>query len=151
MGGPIRNILTETRDLTLEIVQKHTRLTWGSLDPWGTDLPATFTVRDIDPAIHAAQCPAFYKRTRSTMIAKRIKASSDKASMKSLNLEKSKFQWHEPNGNIIQDGPTMLYLLLTKVNSSVRVGISALKSNLMTATLPKFSNNVIKLLDYMSS
>ena len=149
-NGPTKNILTETRELTLEMIQKHACTTWGNLDPWATNLPASFTVRTIDPATHASQRSVFFRRTRSTMIAKRIKASLDKASMKSLNLEKSKFQWRDANGTIHNDGPTMLYLILTKVNPSVRVGISSLKQNLMSANLPKFQHNVIKLLDYMS-
>ena len=133
------------------MVQKHARTTWGNLDPWATNLPPTLNVRAIDPATHAAQRPVFYRRARSTMIAKRIKATLDKASMKSLNLEKAKFQWKEANGAIQNDGPTMLFIILTKVNPSVRVGISSLKSNLMTATMPKFQHNVIKMLDYMSA
>ena len=45
----------------------------------------------------------------------------------------------------------MLWLIMSKINPSVRVGVSTLKSNLMTATLPKFQHNVLKLLDYMVS
>ena len=43
----------------------------------------------------------------------------------------------------------MLWLLLTKVNPSVYVGILSLKTNLMTSNLPKFQHNVDNMLDYM--
>ena len=59
--GPTRNIITHTCELTLKMVQKHARTTFGTLDPWGNDLPATFLVRTIDPATHAAQHPVFYR------------------------------------------------------------------------------------------
>ena len=45
----------------------------------------------------------------------------------------------------------MLYLLLTKINPSVCVGILTLKVNLATATLPQFNHCVDQLLDYMES
>ena len=83
------------------------------------------------------------------MIAKRIEASLSSASLKSLMLEKEEFTWTEANGTKHYDGPTMLWLILSKVNPSVRVGISALKTSLSTATLPTFKHNVIDLLDYM--
>ena len=83
------------------------------------------------------------------MIAKRIEASLDKASLKSLMLEKKKFQWRGVTSTVNNDGPTMLFLILSKINPSVRVGISALKTNLASATMPKFKHNVSGLLDYM--
>ena len=133
-----RNILVNTREITLEMMQKHARTTWGNLNNFNDPLPANFMVREIDPATYAAQRPHFYRRTRATMIAKRIEASLDKASKKSLFLDKAKFQWIDVNGTINNDGPTMLWLIMSKINPSVRVGVSTLKSNLMTATLPKF-------------
>ena len=85
------------------------------------------------------------------MIAKRIKASLDKNSLKSLTIHKAKYQWTETNGIINNNGQTMLYLLLTKINPSVRVRISTLKTNLVTATLPKFNHNVDQLFDFMET
>ena len=86
---------------------------------------------------------------RSIIIAKRIEASLDHQSLKSLMLEKRQFQWRDVTGTTNNDGPTMLYLILSKINPSVRVGISTLKTNLASATLPKFRHDVAELLDYM--
>ena len=102
-GDDTRNILVNTREITLEMVQKHARTTWGELLAFNDPLPDDFAVRAIDPATHAPQRPHFYRRVRSTMIAKRIEASLDKASLKSLFLDKAKFQWTEENGNINND------------------------------------------------
>ena len=149
IANEVRNILSNTRELTVEMLQKHARTTWGNLAPWADPLPMDFDVRAIDPATHAAQRPHFYRRVRSTMIAKRIEASLDSVSRKSLFLDKKKFQWTETNGTINNDGPTMLFLIVTKINPSVRVGISTLKMNLMTATLPKFEHSIPDMIDYM--
>ena len=145
----VRNILSNTRELTVEMLQKHARTTWGNLSNFADPLPLDFDVRAIDPATHAVQRPHFFRRVRSMMIAKRIEASLDSVSKKSLFLDKKKFQWTEGNGTINNDGPTMLFLIMTKINPSVRVGISTLKMNLMTATLPKFEHSVPALIDYM--
>ena len=83
------------------------------------------------------------------MIAKRIERSLDPASLKTLNTDKRKFQWVATNGTIYNDGPTMLFLLMSKVNPSVRVGIAALKMNIQTATLPKFNHNLPKMVEYI--
>ena len=54
-----RNIMTKTREITLEMVQKHARTTWGPRDPWENPLPNSFDVREINPATHASQRPTF--------------------------------------------------------------------------------------------
>ena len=107
-----RSILTQAREITLEMVQKAARRTWAALAPafvWTDPLPAVFTVGAIDPAANVAQRPQFYRRTRSIMIAKRITASLDKDSHTSLMLERQSFSWTEANGTIHYDGPTMLF------------------------------------------
>lgn len=43
----------------------------------------------------------------------------------------------------------MLYLILSKINPSVKVGISSLKHNLFQITIEKFKHNVDEMLDYM--
>ena len=53
-------------------------------------------------------------------------------------LDKKKFQWTDNNALINNDGPIMLWLIMTKINPSVRVGVSTLKSNLININLPKF-------------
>ena len=133
------------------MMQKLARRTWGNLTgiAWIDPLPAVLTVFDIDPAGQASQRPQFFRRTRSVMIAKRIENSLSKASLKSLMLEKLKFIWTDTNGTEHLDGPTMLWILLAKINPSVRVGISSLKTNLTNATMPMYKHDVVELLDYM--
>ena len=150
-AGTTRSILVSAREITLEDVQKAARNTWDQTTAYPVALALPFAVRDIDPAAHNAQRPQFHNRVKSAMIAKRIEASLDKNSLKSLLIHKAKYQWTETNGIVNNDGPTMLYLLLTKINPSVRVGISTLKTNLATASLPKFNHSVDQLFDFMET
>ena len=64
-------------------------------------------------------------------------------------LDKVKFTWTETNWTTHFDGPIMLWILLAKINPSVQVGSSSLKTNLTTATIPMYKHDVIELLDYM--
>ena len=85
-AGTTRNILTHARELTLEMVQKATRRTWMAVAPpipFATAMPPNLNIATIDPATNAAQRPQFFRRTRAVMIAKRIEASLDQASLQS--------------------------------------------------------------------
>lgn len=147
-----RWLLKNARRITLEMIQKASRRTWMALTPaipFTDPMPNTFDAVDLDPATSAAQRPQFYRRIRSLMISKRIEGSLDKASLASLMLEKSKFEWTQTDGTVLHDGPTILYLILSKINPSVKVGVSSLKHNLSHATMDKFKHNVDDLLDYM--
>ena len=43
-----KSIVTHSKNLTIELVQRHARTTWGSItDPWDSALPQDFIVRDI--------------------------------------------------------------------------------------------------------
>ena len=113
-AGTTRNILTDSRRMTVEMVQKASRRTWMAVNPpipWADPMPAAFDVNHIDPAANAAQRPQFYWRTCSQMIAKRIEHSLDKDSLASLMLDRSKFQWTCADGTIVNDGPTFNFLL----------------------------------------
>ena len=146
-----KSLLSKAREINLTMMQKLARRTWGNLTglTWTDPLPAALTVFDIDPAAQATQRPQFFRRIRSVMIAKRIENSLSKASLKSLMLEKLKFIWTDSTGTEHLDGPTMLWILLAKINPSVRVGISSLKTNLTNATMPMYKHDVVELLDYM--
>ena len=118
-AGTERNILTDLRRMTVEMVQKTSRRVWMALAPaipWADPMPTNFNVPNIDPAANAAQRPQFFRHTHSQMIAKRIKHSLDKASLASLMLERNTFEWMCADGTIVHNGPTMLFLILSKIN-----------------------------------
>ena len=64
-------------------------------------------------------------------------------------LEKVNFTWTETTGTVFFDGPTMLWILLSKTNPFVCVGLSFLKANLLTTTMTIYTRDVVNLLDYI--
>ena len=53
------------------------------------------------------------------------------------------------NGTQHFDEPTVLWIFLSKINPSVRVGRNYLKTNLENATISMYKHNDVALLDYM--
>ena len=149
-----KSIISNTRDLKLEMVQKAALKIWGAMNAtFATPVPDSLDVQDLDQiATDADQQNTFYHRVRSEMISKRIENSISESSRKNLMLKKAAFTWkNTTSGTIHHDGPTMLYMLLSLVNPTTRVGVSELKKLIMRATLPKFDHNVINMLDDMAS
>lgn len=64
-------------------------------------------------------------------------------------LYKAKFTCTEANSTQHFDGPAMLWLLLSKINPSVRVGMNSLKKSLQNATMSMFKHDIVALIDYM--
>jgi len=85
--------------------------------------------------------PAFYRRVRSRMTAKRIVDYLKTADYEVLKNKSKHFTW-PGHGNEEIDGPTLLWLLLQMCNSSTRVGVAELKEDLLKATSAKFQHNV---------
>ncbi len=107
-------------------------------------------MRDIDPVrfVHIRRC---FQEVRAKINEKVIEAHITKASTKKLMLKKSKFQWTDPSGNMYNDGPIMLKMILNGINPSTWVGVSALKAHIEKASLSKYGNNVGKMLIDMRS
>ncbi len=85
------------------------------------------------------------------MIEKGIKAHLTQAYFMKLLLQKSKFQWTDSFGNVYNDGPIMIKIIMDGINQSTRVGFSAFKAQIEKATLAKYGNDVEKMLDEMHS
>ena len=148
------SILTNYRDLKLENVQKQAYQIWGDRTAtYATALPATFTVQHLTNIDNDAdEKSTFHSRVRAEMIAKRIENSVTTASWKTLMLKKADFTWTNlTTGEIHLDGGTMLFILLSKINPSTRVGVSGLKLLISSATLAAFNHNVISLLNDMAT
>ena len=65
-------------------------------------------------------------------------------------LHKEKFSWTSATtGEIKFDGPTMLYLLVSTLNPSTRVGVTEFKNEIQNARLDKYDHNLKEMLDNM--
>ena len=83
--GQFKSILSQTKRISLEDVQWQAHTIWG--DPTSTaSLPATFTIRPIDPENNPLDRPVFFQRVRSQMIAKCITNWLTSSSLKALKI-----------------------------------------------------------------
>ena len=88
-----------------------------------------------------------YRRVRSKMIAKRIENSSTTSSWKTLLSKRKHFTWANSDGTANYDGPTILQILISSINSSTRVGVSDLKTSIRTTQLNQFQYNIVDMCD----
>ena len=149
--GKKLSILEDSHLLTLELVKKNAMRTFFSptfaiSDP----LPDKLESSAIDPAQgNAEHLDMFYRRTRTRMIAKRIQNSLTSTSWSTLFSKRKHYAWKGADGTVSYDGTTMLFLIVSGINPSTRVGVSDLKSNLRSARLVQFQYNVTDLTDKM--
>ena len=144
-------MLKDHKLITDEHIKKQAYKTWGNhAAVFNTAVPEGYDLEELDPAANAAHRPAFFRRVRSRMIARRIMGRLKTADFEILKNQASKYTWSNDEKEEM-DGPTMLWLLLQACNPSTRVGVSELKTDLRNATSAKFQHDVKKLTDYMSS
>ena len=75
-----------------------------------------------------------YDRVRSDMIVKAIKGSTKKTSLKILRLHCMEYEWIDTGGLIINDGPTMLYLISKSIIPDTIIVVLNLKNEIEKAT-----------------
>ena len=149
-AGNNLSILEDFDKVTLDQVKAQSAKTFNNFGfALGNDLPDPMVQTVLDPANNGDHLRMFYRQSRSRMIAKRIQNSLTSASWKVLFSKRKHYSWRAPNGTVSYDGPTMLYLIVSSVNPSTRVGVSDLKTNLRQARLVQFKYIVPDLCDKM--
>ena len=143
------SLLQDFRNLTLEDVQWQARTIWEDDSSTGP-LPKVFTTRAIDPANVQTDRDIFFQRVRSRMISKCLLKYIDPASKKSLETKKKQYEWlDQASGRVELDGPTMLKIILDKINPSTQVGVMDLKLQLRKCKLSDFGNDVDVMTTHM--
>ena len=99
----------------------------------------------------ATEIPNFFDRLRSYIKAKAIERSITKNMMRNLGFIVGYMNRQKRGGVISNYGPTMLELIFKIINLDTRIGVSNLKYDIETTTLPKFGNYIKYLLDDISS
>ena len=151
-NGTSKSILNDFQAVTLNDVKLFSVTTWSDKTATRATavFPALLTVETLDPELNLADQDIFYRRTRSKMIAARIENSLTTASLKTLFSKKKHFQWKDQFGNLSNDGPVMLQLLIESVNPSTRVGVSDLKQQIRSIKLVTFQYNVVTMTDKLT-
>ena len=150
-AGKMFSILENSHLLTLDLVKKQATRTFSDLNfDLNLDVPDPMVTSDINPASgDATDLMMFYRRSRSRMIAKRLQNSLTATSWTTLFSKRKHFTWKATNGSVSYDGPTMLFIIVSGINPSTRVGVSDLKANLRKSNLVSFQFNVTDMTDKM--
>ena len=147
-GTNISSILKNYNKLTVADLQQQSNKTF--CDKPSTYLSTTqvnFTIESLNPATDAGDIIIFHCRTKSSMISKRIKSNITNSSWKSLMIHKDKFSWTSATtGEVKFDGPTMLYVLVSTLNPSTRVGVTEFKNKIQNTRLDKYDHNLKEML-----
>ena len=150
VGGQKMSILKDVRKLTLAQVQNSAYKTFGRKQALITDpLPRTFTVEDIEPWNYDRDKIIYFRRIRSKIIAMRLQNVISRTSWGSLLASKSSFTWTDSSGEEQYDGPTMLFILVSKVRPSTKIDVQLYKSRIRSAHAAKFGNNIQRLVDHV--
>ena len=146
-----RNLLKDHKIITEAQIKKQAYKTWGNhAAVFVTVVPDEYVLEELDPTNDAGHRPAFYRRVKSRMIAKRIVGHLKTADYEILKNQSEQYTWANDEKEEM-DGPTILWLLLQACNPSTRVGVSELKTDIRNANSAKFEHDVKKLTDYLSS
>ena len=131
------DLITEYNKLTEDDVIAHARTIWGSGTTYEI-LAATSTLTE----------DIVQKRIRSSLISKWLINSMTEDAIDDIMLDKEKFQFKRAStGQIENDGPIMLKLVLTKINPSTRVGVSNSIAKLTRMNLADYKEDVVAMVN----
>ena len=85
------------------------------------DVPDDKILSDLDAQNDEDDKTKFYARVRSKMISKAIEGHFGSNTLTTLRNQKEKFCWTDSQGQIFNDGPTRLKILVDICNPTVRV------------------------------
>ena len=135
------DLITQYNKLTVQDVIAHSKVIWGS----GT----SYNIPDSTTSLTQEQVQ---RRIRSSIISKWLTNSMKPEALKDIMLDKEMFQFRRAsNGQIENDGPTMLKLILTKINPSTRVGVRNLVNKLTKMDLADYKEDVVAMVDSFQS
>lgn len=109
------SIIRENRKLKLDDVKKSALITFGDRNAnHASPIPVTLTVEKNEPWNDPNHEVTYERRMRSKVIANRLRNILTKSSWYALMARKTDFSWTCSDGEVLYDGPTMLYMLIQK-------------------------------------
>ena len=150
-SGQTANILSQYSLITIDDLQRQAHTTYmarlAEVDP----IPGK-TVRPLDPANVPADKATFYDRVDSNIVARGVKNSITTEAYESLLIEKEKFAFVDAATGLIKyDGPTLLWILIHKIEPDNVLGLEMWRRNLASAKLHEHGNDVGRLLNAMQT
>ena len=147
------NLLSQYRLITLTDCQRAAHGRYHNAIAATANIPAApFQLKALDPANNQADKAQFYKKVASNVVAKIVENGVSVSSFEDLMLKKSAFMYQNPTSKEIEfDGPTMLFLILNKVDPETVVGLDTVEEKIETAKLSDFKNDVDAMLTDMET
>lgn len=147
-----KNLLTQYHSISLQDVQRRAfgrfSTALGATDSIPTTKP--FDLRIIDPASNDDDKGVFYDRVAANIVSTTIKNILTDRGYLELLLSKDEFTFADGD-DIEFDGPTMLFLLIQKIDPSTIVGLDVILDSLEEAKLGDHKNDVDQMLTEMES
>lgn len=157
-GNPTKyaNIIDQYQSLKLEDIQREAHKRFGTAIRIGDPIPASsatnlWSERVIDPAQNNADKDIFYNRVHGTVVAQCLNNTLTPTALSNLELSKHLFTFQDQAGHLKQDGPTMLYLVLLKIDPSTSVSIENHRKAIETTNMQKHNNDVSALITFIET
>ena len=152
-GAPTKhaNLLTQYQGLTLPQVQRAAHKRYNVALAVAAPIPnAPFVARALDPANVNQDKLDFYEQVNSSVVAKIVENMLTAQGFTDLLMAKDKFAYVcATSGEEKYDGPTMLFLVLQKIDPNTVVGLDGILKKLENVKLGDHGNNVDTMLTYM--
>jgi hypothetical protein len=108
-------------------------------------------MRDIDPANNDPDKDVFYDSVDGSVVAQALNNTLTPSAINNLDLKRHFFTFADANGHHHQDGPTMLLMILQKVDPLTSVSTENHRKNIEQATMQPFNNVVPNLISFIES
>ena len=145
------NLLTEYFSIDMDLLQRESHKRYSNAIAEGDTLPpTTLKVTQLDPANNPDNKELFYSRVDSQVFVELIKNILTDAEYAKLMLKMSLFTFEDDTTGIdLIDDPSLLKLLMDRVDPNIVIGIEVLHAKLESLKLHYFGNNVDAMLKDM--
>ena len=148
--GSIRktaNLLTQYQQISIQHCQRSAIECYSTALGHGAPIPAgPFLMQSIDPANSDPDKIKFYSRVNRSVVMQVIKNGLSASGWEDLMLEKDKFTYSNPNGEVEYDGVSMMLLIYRIIDPSTMVGFDTILKKIENARLGNHNNCVKTLL-----
>ena len=157
-GNPTKyaSIIDQYQSLNLQDIQHEAYKQFGTAINVGDPIPASsatnlWTERASDPALNDSDKEIFYNRVHGTVVAQCLNNTLTPTALSNLELSKHLFTFEDHAGHLKQDGPTMLFLVLLKIDPSTSVSIENHRKAIETTNMQKHKNDVSALITFIET
>ncbi len=139
------HLLKDFRKVTIAEVVRGSGVRFGCTFDADNDDIHDFTMTDTDDNLDNIV------RVKLTMIGLWLKNSLSEEGLKAINNDKDKFEYTNTDFTVATDGAALLVIILKKIMPTTKVGVSIMKTELMTMTPASFNGDITKMITKMQT